>query len=35
MHIREAGLKESQDIDIWNYARSGGFVIVSKDSDFQ
>ncbi len=34
-HIREVGMKESQDIDIWNYARANGFVIVSKDLDFQ
>ena len=34
-HIREVGLKESQDVDIWNYAKANGFVIVSKDSDFQ
>jgi predicted nuclease of predicted toxin-antitoxin system len=34
-HIREVGMKESQDIDIWNYAKANGFVIVSKDLDFQ
>ncbi len=34
-HIREVGMKESQDVDIWDYAKANGFVIVSKDSDFQ
>ena len=34
-HIREAGLKESDDADIWDYAKSNDFVIVSKDADFQ
>ncbi len=34
-HIRDAGLKESQDIDIWNYAKANDFVIVTKDIDFQ
>jgi len=28
-------MKESQDVDIWNYAKANGFVIVSKDLDFQ
>lgn len=34
-HIREAGMKESQDVDIWDYAKANGFVIMSKDLDFQ
>ena len=34
-HIREVGMKESQDVDIWDYAIAYGFVIVSKDLDFQ
>ncbi|MDQ6789041.1 MAG: DUF5615 family PIN-like protein [Acidobacteriota bacterium] len=34
-HVREAGLKESEDIDIWEYAKSNDFVIVTKDIDFQ
>ena len=28
-------MKESQDVDIWDYAKTNGFVIVSKDLDFQ
>lgn len=34
-HVREAGMKESQDVDIWEYAKATGFVIVTKDMDFQ
>ena len=34
-HIRKVGMKEAQDIDIWEYAKSNGYVIVSKDTDFQ
>jgi predicted nuclease of predicted toxin-antitoxin system len=33
-HVRECGLKGKTDREIWEYARSDGFVIVSKDSDF-
>ena len=29
-HIREAGLKESADADIWEYAKLHGFVIVKQ-----
>ena len=35
LHIREIGMKESQDVDIWNCAKENGFVIVTKDMDFQ
>lgn len=34
-HIREFGLKESADVDIWEYAKAHSFVIVTKDRDFQ
>ena len=34
-HVREFGMKESQDIDVWDYAKAHGFVIVTKDLDFQ
>ena len=34
-HVREAGMKESEDIDIWEYAKANGYVIVTKDLDFQ
>jgi predicted nuclease of predicted toxin-antitoxin system len=34
-HIREFGLKESEDLDIWEHAKANDFVIVTKDKDFQ
>ncbi|MEO7673064.1 MAG: DUF5615 family PIN-like protein [Pyrinomonadaceae bacterium] len=34
-HIREAGMTESEDVDIWEYAKANDFVIISKDLDFQ
>jgi len=33
--VRELGLKEASDTIVWKYAKENGFVIVSKDSDFQ
>lgn len=35
IHVREIGMHESDDAAVWEYARENGFVIVSKDSDFQ
>jgi predicted nuclease of predicted toxin-antitoxin system len=35
VHVREVGMRESADSEIWEYAKANGFVIVSKDSDFQ
>lgn len=35
IHVREVGLQEAADPVVWNYAQEHGFVIVSKDSDFQ
>ena len=34
MHVHTVGLGEASDAAIWEYARSHGFVIASKDSDF-
>ena len=34
-HVRDAGLARADDVAIWDRARCDGFVIVSKDSDFQ
>jgi len=34
-HVRECGLRGCSDEDVWEYARAHGFVIISKDSDFQ
>lgn len=33
-HVRNVGLKEAPDTEVWDYARSNGYTIVSKDSDF-
>ena len=35
IHVREVGLREAGDSEIWEYAKENGFVIVSKDADFQ
>ena len=35
MHVREVGLRDADDIVIWEYAKANGFALVSKDSDFQ
>ena len=34
-HVREVGLRDASDAEIWRFAKENGFVIVSKDSDFQ
>ena len=33
-HVRDANIGSSQDTIVWDYARTAGFVIVSKDDDF-
>lgn len=33
-HVRDIGMKEADDSDIWGYAVRNGYTIVSKDSDF-
>jgi predicted nuclease of predicted toxin-antitoxin system len=33
-HVRNVGLGDASDTQVWNYARSNGYTIVSKDSDF-
>lgn len=35
VHVRELGLRDADDNAIWVYAKTHGFAIVSKDSDFQ
>jgi predicted nuclease of predicted toxin-antitoxin system len=34
-HVRDLGLAVAPDPDVWAYAAANGFVIVSKDTDFQ
>jgi predicted nuclease of predicted toxin-antitoxin system len=33
-HVRDCGLLSATDTRVWEYARTEGFIIVSKDSDF-
>lgn len=33
IHVRDVGLKASDDPLVWDYAKNNNFVIVSKDSD--
>ncbi len=35
IHVRDAQLGHTPDADIWDFALAHGFVIVSKDSDFE
>lgn len=35
VHVRDIGLNDATDTAIWKHAEQNGFVIVSKDSDFQ
>ncbi len=34
-HVRDAGLAASPDLTVWTHAAAGGFMLVSKDTDFQ
>ena len=34
-HVRDIGLHDATDADIWEFAKSNQHVLVSKDSDFQ
>ena len=33
-HIEDVGLRNADDIEIWNYALTSGATIVTKDEDF-
>lgn len=33
-HVRNIGLKEAPDTQVWEFARTNNYTIVSKDSDF-
>lgn len=35
VHVDACGLGRADDSVIWQYAKESGFIIVSKDSDFQ
>jgi predicted nuclease of predicted toxin-antitoxin system len=35
VHVRDVGLSEAGDSEIWEYAKANGYALVSKDSDFQ
>ena len=34
-HVRDLDLKSATDQAVWDRARSGGYTVVSKDSDFR
>src|SRR5208282_888298 len=34
-HVREAGLSNADDVEVWNFAAASGLIIVSKDRDFR
>lgn len=33
-HVTDVGLREASDAEVWRYASTNGFVLVSKDEDF-
>lgn len=35
VHVRTVGLDQASDVEVWEFAKSGDFTIVSKDSDFE
>ena len=35
VHVRTVGLAAAADTDVWQYASENGFIIASKDADFQ
>lgn len=35
LHVRDVGLSEAQDDEVWRFAKRSGFAIVSKNTDFQ
>ena len=35
IHVRDVGLDEASDQDIWEYARARSLTIITKDEDFQ
>ena len=35
LHVRDVGLRVGSDAEIWEHAKAGEFLIVSKDTDFR
>jgi predicted nuclease of predicted toxin-antitoxin system len=35
VHVRSVGLEQTPDREIWEFARSNGFAILTADADFQ
>ncbi len=35
VHVRDVGLRNASDAEIWEYANGNGFLIASKDTDFR
>ena len=35
VHVRDIGMRNATDTEIWEHAKNKDFLIVSKDSDFQ
>ena len=33
VHVRDVGMKATDDPKVWNFAKAGDFMIVSKDAD--
>jgi predicted nuclease of predicted toxin-antitoxin system len=34
-HVRDLGLRDADDLEIWRYAAAKGFALVTKDTDFR
>ncbi len=34
IHVQNVGMEKASDTELWNYAQSNDYVIVSKDADF-
>jgi predicted nuclease of predicted toxin-antitoxin system len=33
-HVRDVGLRDACDAEVWAYATSSGYIVISKDEDF-
>ena len=34
IHVQDAGLDTAEDTEVWDYAYTNGYLVVSKDADF-